>query len=65
MVRDQLGAIEETFPKELTELKQRITTAKQETADYEKRTQELAGQLRELKAKAEGDNAGGAAQQVP
>ena len=34
-------------------MKKRIADAKQETADYETKTEELAKQLRELKAKGE------------
>ena len=44
------------------QLKQRIAEAKKETTEYEQKTQSLAQQLRELKAKASNDdNPGGAA----
>ena len=64
-VKAELSNIENQFPAELTTLKQKINQAKQETAEYEKKTNELAAQLRELKAKASEETTGGAAQQVP
>ena len=64
-VKQDLSNIENTFPTELTNLKNRINQAKQETLEYEKKTNDLAQQLRELKAKASEENTGGAAQQVP
>ena len=55
-VRAELSNIENTFPKELQGLRQRIQQAKQETEEYEGKTKALANELRELKAKAASGN---------
>jgi len=41
--------LETQFPREITELKDKITTAKNTTAEYEDKTRILAEELRRLK----------------
>ena len=50
-MKRELEEIEQNFPKEITALKQRITDAKNQTADYEAKTKALAEELRVLKEK--------------
>jgi hypothetical protein len=49
-VKQELEDIETQFPKEITELKQKIVDAKKSTEEFEEKTKILAEELRKLKA---------------
>ena len=49
-MRQELEDIETQFPKEITDLKQKIIDAKKSTEEYEDKTNILAEELRNLKA---------------
>jgi hypothetical protein len=48
--KKELESIEDTFPKEIMELKQRIAEAKSTTKEFEEKTHKLAEELKLLKA---------------
>lgn len=48
-VKQELEDIETSFPKEITDLKQKIVDAKKTTEEYEEKTKALADELRQLK----------------
>lgn len=49
-MKQELEDIETQFPKEITDLKQKIVDAKRTTEDFEDKTKVLADELRKLKA---------------
>ena len=49
-VKQELEDIETQFPKEITELKQKIVDAKKSTEEFEEKTKIRAEELRKLKA---------------
>ena len=49
-VKQELEDIEMQFPKEIMDLKQKITDAKRSTEEYEDKTKLLADELRKMKS---------------
>ena len=53
-VKKELQNIDQQFPKEISELKDRITECKRTTEDYERKTEILAEELKKLKQQQTG-----------